>query len=572
MAYQKQTWRDYDDNKTEVVNMNQGAVVTPERLNHMETGIANSADKAEVTAQLQQTEQSLTVQLQDKTYDILTIDERVNNIIASAGDGTVPTELLDIRVGDGGVNYNTAGDHVRTLDKAVGMVSAKNEIENGDFSSGISPWEVYYGNASVFENTLTTVGDGSSDRILIRQIYTKIPTNTAQKIYIGFDYQVSASSVVAVRIFGYEGGSVAQFSIPANTSQNKSRYSTVITTNGDGVGDTVIEFLSIYENGSDQNGKQFKLENVMAINLTKTFGSGGEPTAERVRGYLSKYKNRYFSGMNVLKTIADEVKNALSPNEGILTVSKNGIYPTLASAFREAEKRGSKTTIQVLPGEYEEVFKPLSSGLVNLVFIDKENTKLIDKSGEYDNSPLYVQGDFYGKDLRVIANSELNPTPTAPYSYAYHHEGDGAGTVIFENSVFESELSSAVGIGMRQSQKVVFKNCTFVTRATSHAAAYIHNSQRSNVSNQQIEFWNCVFINEVGEFALRVDDSNILFGNGDGTSVMSVLFINSYLYSKTHGTDCVWIHESPLGVGKLSGNIDLDPRSYGNNIPLLNAY
>lgn len=59
MAYQKQTWRDYDDNKTEVVNMNQGAVVTPERLNHMETGIANSADKAEVTAQLQQTEKQV---------------------------------------------------------------------------------------------------------------------------------------------------------------------------------------------------------------------------------------------------------------------------------------------------------------------------------------------------------------------------------------------------------------------------------------------------------------------------------------------------------------------------------
>ena len=54
MAYQKQTWRDYDDTKTEVVNMGQGAVVTPERMNHIETGVANAAVASEVTAQLAQ--------------------------------------------------------------------------------------------------------------------------------------------------------------------------------------------------------------------------------------------------------------------------------------------------------------------------------------------------------------------------------------------------------------------------------------------------------------------------------------------------------------------------------------
>ena len=39
MSYQKQIWREYDDSKTELQNMNDGAVVTPERMNHMETGI-----------------------------------------------------------------------------------------------------------------------------------------------------------------------------------------------------------------------------------------------------------------------------------------------------------------------------------------------------------------------------------------------------------------------------------------------------------------------------------------------------------------------------------------------------
>lgn len=39
MAYEKQTWISYDDNKTEEQNIQDGAVVTAERMNHLETGL-----------------------------------------------------------------------------------------------------------------------------------------------------------------------------------------------------------------------------------------------------------------------------------------------------------------------------------------------------------------------------------------------------------------------------------------------------------------------------------------------------------------------------------------------------
>lgn len=39
MAYEKQTWIPYDDNKTEEQNIQDGAVVTAERINHLETGL-----------------------------------------------------------------------------------------------------------------------------------------------------------------------------------------------------------------------------------------------------------------------------------------------------------------------------------------------------------------------------------------------------------------------------------------------------------------------------------------------------------------------------------------------------
>lgn len=49
MAYIKQSWVDYDDTKSEAQNAANGAVVTADRMNHMENGIANAAIGAPVT-------------------------------------------------------------------------------------------------------------------------------------------------------------------------------------------------------------------------------------------------------------------------------------------------------------------------------------------------------------------------------------------------------------------------------------------------------------------------------------------------------------------------------------------
>lgn len=45
MAYTKQTWKQYDDNKTEEQNIQDGAVVTSERMNHIEDGIDQQTPK-----------------------------------------------------------------------------------------------------------------------------------------------------------------------------------------------------------------------------------------------------------------------------------------------------------------------------------------------------------------------------------------------------------------------------------------------------------------------------------------------------------------------------------------------
>ncbi|MGM0238525.1 hypothetical protein [Enterococcus sp. AZ103] len=49
MAYTKQTWKQYDDNKTEEQNIQDGAVVTAERMNHIEEGIDQQAPLTDFT-------------------------------------------------------------------------------------------------------------------------------------------------------------------------------------------------------------------------------------------------------------------------------------------------------------------------------------------------------------------------------------------------------------------------------------------------------------------------------------------------------------------------------------------
>ena len=52
MAYEKQTWISYDDNKTEEQNIKDGAVVTAERMNHIEDGVEAQATKIEFDSHL----------------------------------------------------------------------------------------------------------------------------------------------------------------------------------------------------------------------------------------------------------------------------------------------------------------------------------------------------------------------------------------------------------------------------------------------------------------------------------------------------------------------------------------
>lgn len=260
-----------------------------------------------------------------------------------------------------------------------------------------------------------------------------------------------------------------------------------------------------------------------------------------------------------------------TPSGSIIVAAANGDVTTLNSAKSVILAEGKRTTMDVFPGEYIEVLGLSGNRYIDFVGRNKSTTKLIDKSGDYQKCPLQISGDGYFQNLTIIANHDnVTGDMPQPPSYAGHVDYPGTGTLIFEDVDFESYQNSAVGIGMHQDQTVIFRRCRFYNDSDYGASFYAHCNTNSGVTNQRLILENCVIISE-NAVAMRLDDSNIIFGDGLGND-MTVTFINNYFFSIAQGKPVVTMYNPPISSEHLCGHIKLDPMSHGNNIDILNAY
>jgi len=247
-------------------------------------------------------------------------------------------------------------------------------------------------------------------------------------------------------------------------------------------------------------------------------------------------------------------------------------YESISNAVAEIKlKKLDKNIILIIaPGEYEEIVDLRENTNIDVLFLRKDDTKLIDKSGIYINSPLMLSGQNYIRNANIVANHTNGGEISFPYSYALHYDYLGEGTTIFENCRFESNQNSAVGIGMHENQTLIFNNCDFYSNSEYDGGTiYCHNSTDSGITNQKIILVYCRIVAEKG-LALKIDDANI--GSGDGLgNQMEIEFINCNFTSMTLGENCYSFTQTALGEATLSGNIKLSPESHGNNLEILNA-
>ena len=113
---------------------------------------------------------------------------RIDNLIANAGDGTIPSELVDVRIGADAMTYTTAGNAIRSNDLYNSYESAM--LQNYE-EVPLSGWAPGYLDTDGTIHTQSSNKELTCDNIDFVQgqkmlFVVKIPTGSAQWAAVGY--------------------------------------------------------------------------------------------------------------------------------------------------------------------------------------------------------------------------------------------------------------------------------------------------------------------------------------------------------------------------------------------------
>src|SRR5690625_757515 len=227
----------------------------------------------------------------DKSYvdsKVADVDSRIDGIITNPAVGVSEQEIIDSREGK-----DSLGENIRDIrDKT--KVNIVNEIENGNFSKeGLSG---FFTNLGTTENidgvaVTTSTGTGRDGGRLSKRIADEVPQNEVWYFKAKVRTTDTGCNWIALGVRATSGASASRVNTPV-----KDRWYTVShymdVEDFEGVSGNAS--LSIYSYWPAASGKKVETDDVMAINLTKAFGRGNEPSKEFMDDLIDKFP--YFEG------------------------------------------------------------------------------------------------------------------------------------------------------------------------------------------------------------------------------------------------------------------------------------
>ncbi|HEM3198477.1 TPA: hypothetical protein U0908_000639 [Streptococcus suis 14A] len=468
--------------------------------------------------------QAMDGKISQTTTDITRTESRIDGLIANAGNGTVPSELTDIRVSNDGTVYATAGEAIRQgfneieniLNYVVDKVNLFNKNELLD--------NKYYDT-----NGILQVGNNTT------QATDLIPVKKGEYRLYSTE---NGNFIFGVSIYDKDRKWVRNL-IPYEL--NKKSASVLVTDNE--------AFVAITINN------HFKDSTVFA-------------TLENSIGYFVAHGSSENTMPPLYKARTSTEKTVKST---VIVVDKNGLgdFTNISDAVASITDDSvlNPYTIMIKPGIYEECVRIRGGRNISLTGVNFKDCIIRDTSGLYENSPLEIQGNCIVDNLTIISNHESNSAMplTGNKGYAIHADYEGAGITTIRNCKLVSHQSAAIGAGLHQDQTLIIENCELIsytpndsswTVTPNYGALFVHAAMKANVSNQRLLVSNCR-IESNTRYAVAFS------GSSEPNSEMTIELLNNFFWSNIDGKADSVVKEwySP----KYSS------RCYGNNVAKLNG-
>lgn len=287
-----------------------------------------------------------------------------------------------------------------------------------------------------------------------------------------------------------------------------------------------------------------------------------------------------------LDNFDEQLDNKALKGKNIRIIAKeNGDYtlPSLCVADG-GDTIENPLTMLLYPGTYEDQVYIKQWSRIDFVGVNNKDCVVVNHGGGYSDEPLITAGERYIANITFRATHEKSTITDKNQwkSYAFHGDksSGGDGTTLIENCRFESYHSASVGLGIYNNQTFHFKSCEFYSKIdwdstqANIGAFFAHNNVSGGETNGKLILENCIFFmdNDRSGYghACYINDANLTDGDGLGNA-LNVLFINCTLIRNVGGFVNALRIDNTSSSGKLSGSIELNVCSHGNNIAQLNA-
>ena len=250
------------------------------------------------------------------------------DLTATFGKGNEPTaEQMDGIMAkftnswfDGAKNLFRAN---ATLNKLMAIdarteFEARNGVVNGDFSNGTTGWSSQLQTLTVSNGILS-----ASVENVISRLFTPSEILAGRKYYFKYSNFVP-SDVAQVNKFtittGLNAGIVVDSFTEASKLTPSQSYIFTPTLNASGWRLN----MSLYDLTKPFS---YTIDNILAIDLTATFGAGKEPTLAEMDRLMARFPNSWFDGAKPIQTIETLYQEKANK------VSENWITPTLVNGY-----------------------------------------------------------------------------------------------------------------------------------------------------------------------------------------------------------------------------------------------